>query len=206
MTTPPISESVEELGMQVMAEMDREFHESPDRVIAVVGAAYLDAMLERLFRSVFVADDTEAERLLRPDAPLGSNGSRYQLAYCLGLITKDQRDDLRLIGRIRNTFAHDFKAAGFDADPIRGFCSSLKQRGVIAEMPKALFDDKTAAIMADYVKATSATPREKYRTSVFALFGSLLRRLAYVRRSSPSIWFTYDPDRATGPGGPAANK
>ena len=201
-----LPQDVEEFGTQVMSEMDREFHESPDRVIAVIGAAYLDAMLERLLRSVFISDDEAAGRLLRPDAPLGSNGARFQLAYCLALITRDQRDDFRLIARIRNAFAHDFKAASFNTEPVRGYCSSLKQPSIVAAMPKQLLDEKTAAAMSQYVNEEMAgTPREMYRTAVFALFGSMLRRLVYLRPVSASSWFTYDPDRNVGPSGPAAN-
>ena len=44
--------SAEDVGIEIMTEMDREFHESTDRVIAVLGGAYLDSMLDKLFRSV----------------------------------------------------------------------------------------------------------------------------------------------------------
>jgi hypothetical protein len=92
-----------DLGAEVVAEMDREFHTSPDRIIAVVGAAYLDSMLDRLFRAVLVESATDVDSLLRPDGALGSNGTRYQLAFCLDLLTRDQRDDLRLRGHDKST-------------------------------------------------------------------------------------------------------
>ena len=138
--------------------------------------------------------------MLRPDAPLGSNGARYQLAYCLGLITQEQRDDMKLVAKIRNTFAHNFKATGFDMPPVRDYCAALKQPATLAAMPGHLFPAETAALMAEYVRKTNATPREQYRTSVFALFGSLLRRLNYVRRVTKEAWFSYDPDALVGPG------
>src|SRR5438132_7299919 len=95
-----------EIGADIVGAMQKEFHEAPDRVLAIVGAAYLDSLLEELLRSVFVENKEEADHLLSPDRALGSNGSRYQLAYCLGLIEKEQRDDLKMIARIRNAFAH----------------------------------------------------------------------------------------------------
>ena len=193
--------SAEEIGIEIISEMDREFHESPDRVIAILGGAYLDSMLDKLFRAVLIDESKEADSLLRPDAPLGSNGSRYQLAYCLGLITREQRDDMKLVAKIRNTFAHEFKLTGFDVPPVRDYCASLKQPRTLAEMPKQLFPADTAAVMAEHVRKISATPREPYRTSVFALFGSLLRRLRYVRRLTGAAWFSYDPDASIGPGG-----
>jgi hypothetical protein len=72
-----------EIGSDIIEAMDAEFHNAPDRVIAIVGAAYLDSLLEELFRAIFVGDKEEADRLLEPDRALGSNGARYQLAYVL---------------------------------------------------------------------------------------------------------------------------
>lgn len=103
-----------EIAMEILDAMEAEFHHESDRIVAIVGAAYLDALLESLCRAVFIETGDEAERLLRPDAPLGSYGSRCQLAYCLGLVKKDQRDDLRTIAKIRNLFAHNYWALTFD--------------------------------------------------------------------------------------------
>lgn len=198
--------SVEEIGVEIIHEMDREFHSSPDRVIAVVGAAYIDDLLARLLRSALLKLPKDVESLLRPDAPLGSFGNRVELACCLGLITLEQRDDLKKIGKIRNAFAHRFKAPSFDEAPVRDYCSSLKQPGIVAAMPEKLFPPETAATLADYIRETSETPRERFRTSIFALFGSLLRRLAYVRRATQAGWFTYDPDALNGPSSPGSGE
>src|SRR5260221_3211676 len=117
---------VNDIGTEVMAAMEREFNHEPDRVVAIVGGAYLDAMLDSLLRKVLIDASAEVDRLLLPEAPLGSNGTRYQLAYCMALITRDQRDDLKVIAKIRNKFAHSFKGLSFDQEPVRGLCSSLK--------------------------------------------------------------------------------
>lgn len=191
--------TLEEIGMEIIAAMDQEFHERSDRIVAIVGAAYLDSMLESLLRAVLVDDPGEADSLLRPEAGLGSNGSRLQLAYCLGLVTRDQRDDLKLIARIRNVFAHDFRAPSFDNPPIRDYCASLQQPGLLAAMPKKIFPADTAKSMTEYVGDITGTPREKFRMSAIALFGSLYRRINYVRRVQSSEWFSYDPDAPRGP-------
>ena len=56
--------------MEIISAMDAEFHHESDRIVAIVGGAYLDALLESLLRAVFIDEPEEAERLLRPDAPL----------------------------------------------------------------------------------------------------------------------------------------
>jgi hypothetical protein len=54
--------SAEDVGFEIIEEIDREFHDSTDQVIAMVGAAYLDAPLDKLLRAVFIekADDCSA--------------------------------------------------------------------------------------------------------------------------------------------------
>ena len=46
------------------------------------------------------------------------------------------RDDLRLVGRIRNRFAHDLTAS-FAEDPIRSWCHALKWHRVAFVTPPA---------------------------------------------------------------------
>ncbi len=61
--------SAEDVGIEIISEMDREFNESPDRVIAIVGGAYIDDMLERLFRAVLidVSKEVDNTRSIRND-------------------------------------------------------------------------------------------------------------------------------------------
>jgi DNA-binding MltR family transcriptional regulator len=179
--------------MEIIAAMDEEFHEQPDRVIATVGAAYLDSALDTLLRAVLIDSEDEVEKLLGPSGALGANGARCQLAYCLGLITVDQRDDIKTIAKIRNKFAHEYSIKEFNMEPVRDYCAALKDPIAFATMPKQLFGDTDAARATEYIKSITATPREKFRTTVIGLLGSLIRRIEYVRRENHD-WFSSDPD------------
>jgi hypothetical protein len=64
--------SAEDVGFEIIEEIDREFHDSTDQVIAMVGAAYLDAPLDKLLRAVFIEKADDVQRLLRTDGPIGS--------------------------------------------------------------------------------------------------------------------------------------
>ena len=111
---------------QALAEFTAMFAaDTNERSIALVGATFLDTTLEDILRNFLVDDEKEVTRLLEPDQVLGTYGSRTTVVYCLGLIPKIIRDDLRLVGKIRNRFAHDLNAS-FDDDPIRSWCLSLK--------------------------------------------------------------------------------
>ena len=111
---------------EALAEFTHQFQqEKNERAAAILGGAFLDTLLQHSLVNFLVDDLKEVERLLAYDKPLGTYGGRISFAYCLGLIGKIVRDDLRLVGKIRNRFAHDLRAS-FDADPIRGWVLSLK--------------------------------------------------------------------------------
>ncbi|SJZ30979.1 hypothetical protein SAMN02745126_00107 [Enhydrobacter aerosaccus] len=96
-----------------------------ERAIAIVGVTFLDSILEHTLINFMIDDEKEVSKLLGLDRPLGTFSSRVTAAYCLGLICKTVRDDLRIVGRIRNKFAHELQAS-FDLEPLRGWCLSLR--------------------------------------------------------------------------------
>lgn len=115
-----------------------------DRAVAIVGASFLDTQLEHMLMNFLVDDEKEVQRLLKPDRPVGTFGTRTTLAYCLGLIGKMIRDDLRLVVKIRNRFAHNLDAS-FDGEPVRSWCLALKWHE-IGMMMKAPDDATTREI------------------------------------------------------------
>ncbi|MBL8834362.1 MAG: hypothetical protein JNL71_18375 [Rhodospirillales bacterium] len=50
---------------------------------------------------------SDEEKIFGPMAPLGTFSSRIELAYSLGWIENRQRQDLHIIRKIRNLFAHE---------------------------------------------------------------------------------------------------
>ncbi len=112
---------------EMLFEFARLFkHEGEsDRSAVIVGAAFLDTLLWHLLISFLVDDETEAGALLRADGPLGTYGNRARMAYCLGLIPKTVHNDLRLVGKIRNKFAHEL-GASFDNQDIGDWSTALQ--------------------------------------------------------------------------------
>jgi hypothetical protein len=108
--------------------------ETSDRALAIVGAAFLDTLLEHILINFLVNDEKEVGRLLQPEQSLGAYGSRTSLLYGLGFIGKIIRDDLRLVGKIRNRFAHHLQAS-FEEDPLRSWCRSLRWHEISMSMP-----------------------------------------------------------------------
>lgn len=101
------------------------YNEGDDRAIVIIGGSFLDIIMEHLLLAFLPEDDTEVERLVQFDQPIGTYGNKVRMAYCLGLIEKIIKDDLKLIGKIRNRFAHDLYASFKDQD-IKSWCLELK--------------------------------------------------------------------------------
>ncbi len=110
---------------EAMVEFARLFRdETNDRAMVIVGVAFLDTQLEHIIKTFLVDDEKEIEAMLRPDQSLGTYGGKTRLAYCLGLIGANVRNDLKLIGKIRNKFAHDLYASFVNSD-IKSWVSAL---------------------------------------------------------------------------------
>lgn len=90
----------------VQAALHAVNEEQSDRAAVVLGVATLDALLERLLRA-WLAPDTP-DSLYHPSGALSTLSSKTDLAYSLGLISKQEWHDLRLLRKVRNDFAHDF--------------------------------------------------------------------------------------------------
>lgn len=101
------------------------YDKGDDRTIVIIGASFVDFVLEQVLRAFLPTNDPDVERLLMPDQPLGTFGARVKLLYSLGFLDKTVMEDLKLIGKIRNKFAHDLYAS-FDNDQIKSWCRGLK--------------------------------------------------------------------------------
>jgi hypothetical protein len=101
-----------------------------DRGAALVGIAYLDELLARLFRARMLTEKT-SEGLLEGFAPLSTFSSRIDVAYCLGWIGPETYRDLHLLRKVRNDFAHTHEPVTFSSAKIQARCRELGTPGVL---------------------------------------------------------------------------
>ena len=185
-----IPPTAEDLTISILGSLDSEFHTSSDRSFAILAASYMDSILENLLRSAFVDDIKATEALLGTSGPIGSNGARYNLAYSLGLINKDERDDLKTIANIRNHFAHNYTATNFDTDDkVRDLVRDMhfaKERG---ELRKQIAGKDQAAIAAASIAAAKTSSRSLFHDAVLRFLVLLLPRIRDVRRANATIWY-----------------
>lgn len=144
--------------LQDLGGFGKEFRAESDRAAVILGAALLDECLRQLLASFLVDDSTKVDKLLATDRPLGTFSSRRLAAYCLGLIGENEYQDLELIGRIRNDFAHDLHGLSFSSQSVRDRCGELR-------LPKPLSP-----------RAQLSTARGRFTLSVGLLAAELKHR------------------------------
>jgi DNA-binding MltR family transcriptional regulator len=103
----------------------KEFAGQNPRASAIVGAAILEAQLSKIIENQFRDGDTKTE-LFKETGPLGTYDAKIKMAYTLGVVSKMAYNDLVLIGRIRNKFAHRLDIGDFTHPIIKPMCEGLK--------------------------------------------------------------------------------
>ncbi|HVQ37901.1 MAG TPA: MltR family transcriptional regulator [Pyrinomonadaceae bacterium] len=145
-----------------------EFQKENDRSTAIIGAAFLDEHLKQLLTNFFVADAKEVAHLLSTESPLGSFGARIRAVYCLGLISREYFESLKIIKGIRNDFAHQLHGLTFDDKNISNECKKLKPlqpiKSIVTQTPRQLFVTSTIFVLMDLSVRTFTILNKRRRT------------------------------------------
>jgi DNA-binding MltR family transcriptional regulator len=139
-----------------------------DRVEGIIHVCTFDDGLELLLRTAMIENES-IDELMKDGQVLQSFSSKVKLAYALGLLPADVRDDLQCLNKIRNYFAHERAVTSFDKAPICDLCANLST--------------------AKRRDGTVQSPREAHRSAVFEnwlyLRYEILRRKK--ERTSPHV-------------------
>jgi mannitol operon repressor len=133
----------------------REFQGESDRAAAVLGAAYIDRALEHILRRTLRGGQNLHDALLGTERPLGSLSARIKIAFALGLIAEDSYNDLEIIRKIRNDFAHEAHGFTFQRADVASRCRQLRlplsltkgsPGGFETDNPRILFNQSVALL------------------------------------------------------------
>lgn len=120
----PKSPTLRQLGRAIptiaeFEQIDREMTTAHDRAVALLLASQVQRYVEITAISHLVRRDEETTKtLVDRGGPLGSFNSTIRLAYALGIITANERDDLDTVRQIRNAFAHTLLPIDFKTEQI----------------------------------------------------------------------------------------
>jgi hypothetical protein len=100
----------------------KEFHASldheTDRGCCLMAAAYLEYQLENVLKKKLVNKPSIHEKLFDFSGPLGTFSSKIEMSYAIGLIGPKVKQDLILLKKIRNAFAHNHKLLSLADKPM----------------------------------------------------------------------------------------
>lgn len=140
--------------------------EETDRGCALHAASYLDNELAVMLASHFVDDAKTHKELFKSTGGLATFSARIAIAFALGLIPENVRNDLSLIRKIRNDFGHNPARIGFDHEPIANRCRELHFRWETLERPPRRYFENSVFAVASQIHAAKwsakrpAAPKE----------------------------------------------
>ncbi len=96
-----------------------EVKESPDRSACIVVTSLITQVLERVILArLLIDEESRISPLFGRDDALSTFYGNIHLAFALQLISEAVRDDLEVIRRVRNAFAHSVLPLTFDTKDI----------------------------------------------------------------------------------------
>ena len=96
-----------------------------ERGLVLALAAFAEETLGRLLL-VYLVDGKQAKDLVDGfNAPLGTFAARIKAAFAIGLLTKEQYEDLEVARKIRNLFAHDWEGVSLGQPEIKSMICQL---------------------------------------------------------------------------------
>lgn len=154
------------------------FENGPPIVVAILGQAILESELDELLRPKFKRkDDAAWANLIGENGPLDTFRRKIICAYALGIIDDQERQNLHVIRKVRNIFAHAKRVVDFDDPEVQYEISKIQSVQGKSVWAKNLRRLEKAA------KAGSAN-RETYRSLCRVLKIRLMERIIRRLKSS----------------------
>jgi DNA-binding MltR family transcriptional regulator len=143
-----------------------------DLACVLIGTSYLSELLGGAIRTVLRKCET-TENILDPGkGVLGSFKARVDLSYCLKIIEKGEVQDLDIIGKIRNQFAHRHLSFDFTDTEIEEECNRLKTCNLKVYTGEINADPHIEKLPEQIIKLE--TTREKFVFSVIMIRQKIL--------------------------------
>lgn len=107
-------------------KLRREMLKESDRGLALYATAHIDNELEKILRNKLVGSTQHLNDIFSFNGPLGTFSSKIKLSYSLGLISKAKMNDINILRKIRNEFAHFNQSLNFETESNKILCNKLQ--------------------------------------------------------------------------------
>ena len=104
-----------------------ELQSESDRGATILASVWIENLLERKLGTLFTKGNSKTrQKLYDLNGPFSSFSSKILAAYSLGWIDSDIFNDINLVRKIRNEFAHKLHGIDLESSKIRGFIDKFK--------------------------------------------------------------------------------
>ncbi|MCH8062054.1 MAG: hypothetical protein IH861_06085 [Chloroflexi bacterium] len=142
-----------------------------DYAVTIISVAYLEELLKEAIAKHFV-EGAKIREIFRSNSALGTFEARINLSHALDLIGDHSRDDLKLVAKIRNRFAHVPFGVDLRANP-SAFPITFKSQSV-RDLCKNFWGLQNINPMTEIPNSEEISePRMFYLTSVNLLFSAV---------------------------------
>lgn len=104
-----------------------ELRSESDRGATILASVWIEDLLERKLRASFNKGNSSTRRkLYELNGPFASFSSKILVAHSLGWIDSEICDDINLIRKIRNLFAHEIHGIDLESSKVRELIDKFK--------------------------------------------------------------------------------
>lgn len=104
----------------------QELENESDRSAIIIGSSIVETHLTAALKSNLHHNPKIFEELFNPGRAIGDFGTKIQLGHVLGLYKISSYNDLKIIRRLRNDFAHNLDYKGFDDQKVKNRIQNIK--------------------------------------------------------------------------------
>ena len=179
---------------------DAEVKQESAAGITSRGVSGLDLMLKTLISAVLIDQSRIDKAYDAFGGPLSDFSDKWRMSYCLGLITKNEARELKILGSIRNQCNHEVES-DFNSGRISDKCRELElgtklyspetipvPRGQGTAYPHGYDEEGYPLIPAEELMLQNPNdPSARFVASVNVMMGILSARLAATRYSDDSL-------------------
>ena len=147
----PEKQNLEDLigNIEPVGKFIASLYQETDRGCVLIAAAFLDDALSELLKKNLIKDKKVSDELFKPNHPFGNFSSKIDVACALGLIGKNVCQNLHIVRKIRNDFAHVADPIGFEHPPIKSRCCELTLHTLESNAkPRKIFTRVVSGILA----------------------------------------------------------
>lgn len=118
-----------------------ELFRQTDRGAAIIAGSILEELLTNAIKRRLILTTKLSVSLFsfERNGAIANFAPKIDVAYAIGLIKPDLRDDLHNIRRIRNRFAHSIDPIDFKDTKVIGLCSAIRSASRELKIPKHRF-------------------------------------------------------------------